>query len=113
MKMGYKCASQIDWRYKPSTRMSPAAKQHRAKHLRGGTTDQHQDSTSEHRMYGEVVEHERNQVCVKVGHHVVCNENVDEVAAEFIKLKHKRTKALVNSKQRSYTLTVMEKIQEK
>ncbi|KAJ6318916.1 hypothetical protein OIU76_014300 [Salix suchowensis] len=75
--------------------MSPAAKQHRAKHhvsakhLRGGTTDQHQDSTFEHGMYGQVGEHERNQVCVKVGHHVVCNENVDEVAAEFIKLKHK------------------------
>ncbi|KAF9677868.1 hypothetical protein SADUNF_Sadunf08G0152500 [Salix dunnii] len=73
--------------------MSPAAKQHHAKHHRknrGGTNDQHRDSTFHHSTHGQVVEHERNQVCVKVGHRVVCNENVDEVAEEFIKLKHKK-----------------------
>ena len=70
--------------------MSPATKHHRAKHHRGGTVGQHQDSTFNHSKYGQVVEHERNQVRVRVGHQAVCYENVDEVAEEFIKLRHKQ-----------------------
>ena len=105
IKMGYKCAKRwYQWctsRLKiytfkmPLTNCPKHTNQHRAKHHRNNPetmNDRYQDpAIFNYNRHSQAVEHERGaQVCVKVGHYVVCDESVDEVAEEYIKLRHKK-----------------------
>ncbi|CAK7332545.1 unnamed protein product [Dovyalis caffra] len=65
-----------------STTSPKHAEQHHPKH--------HRNNWQSTKGYGQAVEYEKAPVCVRVGDNVVCSENVDEVAEEFIKLEHKR-----------------------